>query len=219
MTRRYSIWLHGASALLLALMLGGCPSGKRVVVEGYSDNALVNKRIMVVAPEAADVKISNPAAFAFARGVVADASQEKLANELRTQLTPAIAARLDSNTVLYYKDQAVSGLVPMNATTDFTGAQPKSWETIRRAGREGNVDFLIVLNGMTIANSAASNGGRGTESVETTFSLLDTKAGTVVTSGRVSIPSDEANPATTYARLAEKLTSQMPFYVGTGVKQ
>jgi len=207
------VLLRIAAVLFVAVLLGGCPSSSsRTTIEGYSDQMLSRKRIMVLAPEGADVTLGDAAAYAASRGVVAEGAREQLAIDFRTRLTPAIASRLDSNTVLYYQDQSVSGLVPLNATSDFNGAEPNSWDEVKRARREGNIDFLIVLNRMSINNSGGGDGS-GTESIETSYSLLDLQGGKVVTSGRLSVPVGPANAVASYDRFARELTAKLPFLV------
>lgn len=213
MANKYSVLLRSAAVLVLAAMLGGCPSSsQRTTIDGYSHDMLVRKRIMVLAPEAADVTLSNAGAFATSRGTVAEGAQEQIRVDMRTRMLPAIAAQLDSNTVLLYSEQSVSGLVPLNATADFNGAEPKAWETIKRAGREGNIDYLIVLNGLRFTNSA-SGSGVGTESVKANYSLLDVKGARVMTSGTVEVPSQPAAPAAIYDAFARELASELPFHV------
>lgn len=172
---------------------------------------------MVLTPASADVRLSNQASYAASRGVATESALEQLGNDFRTRLVPAIGKRLDSNTVLHYGDQAVAGIVPLNATTDFNGSEPKSWETLKRAAREGNIDFLIVLNGMSINTSAASDGS-ASESMEGSYSLLDVQDGKMMTSGKVSVSTGPANTATIYDQLAGKLASELPFHTtpGTG---
>ncbi len=213
MPDKYSVILRSAMVLLLAAMLGGCPSSSsRVTVEGYRADMLVRKRIMVVTPDAADVTLSDPAAFASARGTVGEGAREQVAVDFRTRIMPAIASRLDSNTALLYNEQAVSGVVAINPTADFDGAKPKSWDAIKRASREGNIDFFIVLNGISFTTTSAGTAS-GTEAMVASYSLLDPKAGTVMTSGQVSVPAQAANPAALYDKFAEELVNRLPFHV------
>jgi len=200
---------------MLASAIGGCSSSSRTAVEGYDEAMLSRKRIMVLTPEPASVVLSDTVAYAASRGVVPASAREQVGIDFRTRLVPAIGRWLDSNTVLHYRDQPVSGIVPIDATADFSGAQPKSWETIRRAGREGNVDFMIVLNGTRLTSSADSPGS-GTEAIETNYSLIDAQAGKVMTSGNVSIPAGPASAAVSYEELAKALTAKLPFHVTTG---
>lgn len=205
-----STWMRCALVLLTAIVFAGCPSARRITVEGYDDARLSGKRVMVILPEAADVTLTDPAAYAYARGIAADGAREQLSSDLRTRFVEAIDKRLDSNTVLAYRDQPVGAMVPLDATKDFTAAGPKGWDVVKRAGREGNIDYLIVLNGMTIRN--ASSTGRGSESISTNYLLLDAQEAKVMTSGTVSIDVKEMQgPTDSYLALARELGAKLPF--------
>jgi len=206
-----STWMRCALLLLTAIVFAGCPSARRITVEGYDDAKLSGKRVMVILPEAADVTLTDPAAYAYARGIAADAAREQLSTDLRTRFVDAIDARLDSNTVLGYKDQPVGAMVPLDATKDFTATGPKAWDVVKRAGREGNIDYLIVLNGMTIRNTSSST-GRGGESISTSYLLLDAQDAKTMTSGTVSINVGEMQgPNDSYLALARELGAKLPF--------
>jgi hypothetical protein len=215
MRNNYLIWLQCIAVVAIAAVFAGCPSSKRIVVEGYNDAALNRKRVMLVVPAGADVKMDNAAAFGAARGSNATGAQDQVGSELRTKLTYELAQRLDSNTVLNYADQAIAGSYPLNATTDLNGGQPKSWDAFKRAAHEGNIDFFIVVNNISFSDAASANGGRGKEGVDADYALLDPQQGKVVTSGHISLDQEElALPGDTYARLASALAAKMPFFVG-----
>jgi|GEM_PF-1798231 len=214
MRNNFRTWLQCAALVVVAVALGGCPSSKRIVVEGYDDAALVRKRIMLLLPDSKDVKLTDAAAYGYARGTTAEGGRDQMNAELRTKLTYEISQHLDSNTVLNYADQSLSGSIMLNSTADFTGAQPKSWDAYKRAGREGNIDFFVVLNNVTFSNTASSTGGRGKEGIEADYSLLDLQQQKVVTSGHISLGQEElTTPADTYRRLAEALVGKLPFAV------
>lgn len=214
MAHLHSVLARGAALLLMVSAMAGCSSSSRTTVDGYDDSMLSRKRIMVLTPAAANVRLSNQASYAASRGVATESALEQLGNDFRTRLVPAIGKRLDSNTVLHYGDQAVAGIVPLNATTDFNGVEPKSWENLKRAAREGNIDFLIVLNGMSINTSAATDGS-ASESIEGSYSLLDVQESKMMTSGKVSISASAANAAISYDQFAGKLTAELPFHAAT----
>ena len=54
------IWLQCIAVVAVAAMFAGCPSSKRIVVEGYDDAMLSRKRIMLLVPSGADVKLVQP---------------------------------------------------------------------------------------------------------------------------------------------------------------
>src|SRR5437867_1058706 len=135
-----------ATLLFITLLLAGCGSSRRAMVSGYSDEMLNRKRILLLLPEDNDLLLNNSAAYASSRGVATESARETFAGEIRASLAPSINSRLDSNTVLNYRDLPASGIVPLNATGDFPGGAPKSWEQVTRAAHEGNIDYLLVLN-------------------------------------------------------------------------
>jgi hypothetical protein len=200
---------------LAALMFAGCPSAKRIVLEGYTDDMLNNKRVLVVLPEAADVALSNPVAYASARGTTAGAVSDQLASDLETMIIASLGSYLDSNTVLGYKSQPVSGIVPLNAKSDFTPTDPVNWDAIKRAGREGNIDYLVVLNGMSITNTPST--GRGEEAIKSHFMLIDAQRGKTMTTGNISVDVKEMSaPGDSYQALAHELSMRLPFTAGAG---
>ena len=122
--------------------------------------------------------------------------------------------------MLNYADQAIAGSIPLNVTSDLAGGQPKSWDAFKRAGHEGNIDFFIAVNNISLSDAPSSNGGRGKEGVDADYTLLDLQRGKVVTSGHLSLDQEElGTPGDTYARLASALVAKMPFYVGDNSKK
>jgi hypothetical protein len=202
--------------LLLALVAAGCGSSKRITVDGYDDSKLNHKRVLLLYPSIEDVTMSNAAVYAASRGGATESARELLATELRTMVATELGARMDSNTVLNYLDQPVSGIVPLDPSVDFrVDGQPSEWDKLRRVGREGNVDFLIVLRDLDFNNATPSGGPRGTETVEVEYSLLDLQAGKTLANGTFSFSVDDPRtPEMTYQRLARELTKRMPFVVG-----
>jgi hypothetical protein len=179
---------------------------------------LNGKRVLVLVPDAADVSLTNPAAYAYARGGVADAAGEQLNNDLNTRIASSLGSYLDSNTVLSYKNQPVGGIIPLSAKTDFTQTDAVDWDKVKRAGREGNVDYLVVLRSMQIDNTASTSGGRGGEAIKAHYILIDAQRGKTMTNGDVSVNVKEMNgPADSYQQLARELSSRLPFTVGAGM--
>jgi hypothetical protein len=210
-------WLACGLVAATALMLAGCPSAKRVVLEGYTDEMLNGKRVLVLVPDAADVTLADPGAYAYARGASSESARDQLANDLQSRVVSSLAALLDSNNVLGYKDQPVGGIVTLNAKSDFNNAGPVSWDVVKRAGREGNMDFLVVLNGMSIRNTASTSGGRGGESITAHYLLLDAQRGKTMSQGEVSVDVKELqSPGDAYQRLAQELGARFPFVTGMG---
>ncbi|MBC8145678.1 MAG: hypothetical protein H7X80_08830 [bacterium] len=205
--------------LLSAVLIAGCPSSRRIVLEGYNDAALNGKRVFVLLPTAGELRIESAPLFASSRGVDATSAGETMENELRTDLVAAIQERFDSNTVLNYAEQAVSGIVPLSARNDFNSLNasnqinPIDWPKIKSAGKEGNIDYLLVVRDVTVKNTAGSD-PRGDENVRATYSLLDIASGKVMTSGEVEARVDAPRtPNMTHARLAAKLAEKLPFVV------
>lgn len=174
---------------------------------------LNNKRIAVVIPDASELSLANPEILAASRGVAAAGVQEAFHGEFRTQLSDALGQRLDSNTVLGYSEQSIAGSVPIAAERDMSAGAPASWEKFRRAGREGNLDYMLVLNRVTVSNTASSTGGRGDERLQTSYSLLDLSRSKVMTSGTIDFEvNDPRSPGHTWDRLATELVRKLPFH-------
>lgn len=213
MTKSLSFLLKGFLLFSVAIMTTGCPSSSRITVEGYTDAMLSGKRIAVVLPGASELTLSNPEILAASRGVDASGVREAFQGEFRTQLVDALGQRLDSNTVMEYSEQAISGSVPISSQTDITANAPASWEKFRRAGREGNLDYMLLLNGVTVSNTVSSSGGRGDERLQGSFVLLDLSRQAVVTSGTVDFNvKDPRSPGHTWDRLATELSQKLPFH-------
>ena len=200
-------------ALLFSTVFIGCPSAKRLTIEGYDDAVLNAKRVFVLLPASADIRLTNAELYATSRGIDATSAGETIEGELRTVLVGAIQSRLDSNTVLNYFEQPVSGIVPLNATTDFNGAAPVTWSTVKRAGVEGNIDYLLVLRDVVVTSTPSSD-PRGNEAVSASYSLLDIAAERVMTSGTIAVSiSAPRTTASTHEGLAAELTAKLPFTV------
>lgn len=197
---------------VIAVLVSACGSSRRIVIEGYNDAALNGKRLFLLLPKASEVRFTNAALFAESRGVATPAAGETIENELRTDLTAAIQEQFDSNDVFNYADQVVAGMVPLG-DAEFTGATPKSWTSLTRAGREGNIDFLLVIRELSVANTSSSD-PRGNEVVNLKYSLLDIANEKVMTSGDLSVDIDAPRtPAMTHVRIASALSSKLPFVV------
>ena len=207
--------LYTALAVMAAAcVLAGCPSSRQATVQGYTSEMLNRKRVFLLIPRTESLVVVNADAYAASRGAVAASAREMFASELRSMLTHALGQMLDSNTVLNYAEHAVSGVVTLDANTDFSASAPRDWELVKRAGREGNADFLIVLNSLSVDNRAPSGAGRGDETVRASYLLLDTERQRVMSTGNVSFSlSDPRTPAMTYERLASELSQRLPFHV------
>ena len=213
MQKTFQLRFMAGALTLIALLIAGCSSATRTTVEGYTDQQLSGKRVVLLLPDAADVRIPDSSSYAFARGTVAESAREQLAIDFRTRLIPALDLRLDSNTVLNYAEQPVSGNVALNARTDFPNGAPKAWDVLKRAGREGNIDFMIVLNNMQVRTIRSTNGS-GSETIEADYILLDLQDAKAMTSGHVTANIDgAADPGATYRLLAQQLAAKFPFHV------
>jgi hypothetical protein len=210
---KFSHILRYAAVLAVAVFIAGCPSSSRITVDGYDDAMLNNKNIYVLLPDTSTAVLANPTAYGASRGVATDGARDMLVGELRTRLIESLDARLDSNTTLNYSSQAVGGVVPLNYTM-FNNGVPKTWDKLKQAGREGGFDYLLVLPGFKISTQPVST-GRGSETVETGYALLDVLNEKVMTSGTVKVEVDApAMPADVYRKLAEALSRKLPFWVG-----
>lgn len=197
------------------LTLAGCSGARRTTIEGYSDDMLNGKRVMVVLPDAADVVLGDPNAYAAGRGAAAESAREQLRNDMRLYFVPEIDRRTDSNTVLVYNDQPVGAMVPLNAVRDFPNGTPSSWDNVAKAGREGNLDYLIVLNNLDI-KTVLEGTTRASEAANATFVLLDIERSKVMAKGRVSVSMDPmGGPGGIYTLMAEKIIEQLPFIVSS----
>lgn len=213
MQKIVQIRLAAGALMLVALLIAGCSSSQRTTVEGYTDQQLSGKRVVLLLPGAADVRLPDSSSYALSRGTVAESAREQLAIDFRTRFIPALDLRLDSNTVTNYAEQSVSGNVALNAQTDFTANGPKSWDVLKRAGREGNIDYMIVLNNMQVRTSRTSNGG-GSEVIEADYMLLDLQDAKSMASGHVSANiNGAADPGAAYRLLAQELSAKLPFHV------
>lgn len=213
MKKSFDLLLFAVMIAGAAVMATGCGSSSRMTIEGYSDDMLSNRRVAVLFPGPTDITFTNLDALAASRGVDPAGAREDFHGELRTQLVDLLDATLDSNTVLDYTGMPVFGSIPLSAESDFSTATP-NWEKLRRAGREGNLDYMVVVNHMNVSNTPSSSGGRGDESVKASYSLLDLTRSKVMTGGTIDFTvSDPRTPSTTWERLVEKLTPKLPFMV------
>ncbi|MEO5930202.1 MAG: hypothetical protein ABIR47_09740 [Candidatus Kapaibacterium sp.] len=218
---RYSLQSLFASVAIvsLALALGGCPSHKRITLEGYNEGMLAGKRVAVIVPASADLVLADPAAYASSRGIDGGEAAAHLATEFPVNMTHTLGEQFDSNTVVSYKDQPVAGIVNLNATSSFAGGMPKSWDDVKRAGREGLMDYMIVLNNVTMRNSTSS-AARGKEGVDADYILIDSQRGKVMTSGHISLSQEDVQtPMSTYQRLANQLAEKLPFSISVAAKK
>jgi hypothetical protein len=176
---------------------------------------LNNKNIFVLLPDTSIAVIANPTAYAASRGVATDGARDMLSGELRTRLIESLDARLDSNTTLNYASQAVGGVVPLNFSM-FNNGVPKTWDKLKQAGREGGFDYLLVLHGFKISTKPVTT-GRGSETVEASFTLLDVMKENVMANSTVKVETEApAMPADVYRKVAEELSRKLPFFVGSG---
>ncbi len=208
-----------ALVTLMAALLAGCGGPSRVVIEGYPEAELNRKKIVLLLPEMNDLVMNNSSVYAASRGVTTEGAREALRDELRTSLSAALGVRLDSNTVTAYRDETVSGIVTLDATDDLNAGTPKSWDKFNDAARQGNIDFFLVITRFSVANTppATTGAGRGDETVNATFSLLDPVKRRVMTTGAIEFTAkDPRVPADTYTRLADELTRKLPFHVKAG---
>ncbi len=201
------------SFLVMMLLFVGCGSSGRTSVSGYSDGMLNQKRVMILLPEPNAAHLDNPAAWAASRGLSEASAREAFADELKLQLATAIDLKLDSNTVMVYQTSPIGMRLPLNASTDINGSAPVAWDKFKTAGREGNIDYLIVLPSIAVMNSPKSQ-SRGTEGMSARFVLLDLQRGTSMSSGEVSVSEDElVAPAESWGRFARALAAKLPFHV------
>jgi hypothetical protein len=214
MKKSLSLLLFASVLTSVALLAAGCGSSSRTTIEGYSDDMLSNRRVAVLFPAASEITFSNVDALAASRGVDPAGAPEAFHGELRTQLVDKLDVALDSNTVLDYGSLPVAGSIPLSAESDFAIGSAPNWEKLRRSGREGNLDYLVVVNRMTVSNTPSSSGGRGDESVKASYTLVDLSRSKVMTGGTVDFTvSDPRTPSHTWQRLVEKLTPKLPFVI------
>ncbi len=205
--------LTACALLIVVAALAGCGGGGRTTVQGYTDDMLNRKRVMVLAPNVADITLSNVDGYAFTRGIAAEGAREQLATDIRISLVQGLGAKMDSNTVQYYTDQPIAGMVPLNATSDFPSKSPLSWSSVERIGKEGNVDYLLVLQQMTVSTTPSTT-NRGAETITTDFILLDPNRRTIMATGRANATVDPlSSPGACFQQLAGALASRLPFVV------
>lgn len=211
MTQRTSTLSFILMAMTAAFALSGCGSG-RMAIDGYSVSALDGKRLFVVVPQSVDVTLTDQEAYAYVRGATGESARDQVAADLRTYLVQSLAGRLDSNTVLSYNDAPANGVQPLDAARDFSASAPHSWDGVVRGAHEANADYLLVLNGITIRTQRTS--GRGAESIQCGYQLLDPAQQRVMTTGQVEVDAgDVAGPGDVYLKLVGTLAGKLPFNV------
>lgn len=208
-------------AINLFLMLGtallvGCGSGK-ISVAGYDNAALNDKRVFLLLPAEGQIVLANADVFAQSRGIGLAGAPGRVATEFRTDLAPALDGRLDSNTVLEYRQQTVGAVVPLDPAVDLPqGATSGSWDwdKLRDAARQGNIDYLLVMHSVRVENKVPKEDAtRGEETVVATFSLLDPEQKKKMTTNEVRVTvKDPRKPADTYTQLAAAMAKKLPFH-------
>lgn len=197
---------------MAAAIFAGCGGGGRVTtVEGYGERQLNGKRIALLVPNANDLVMNNSAAYAHSRGVATEGAREMLSTELRTGLVTTLSTVLDSNAVVSYRDQVVAGTIPLDAVENFTQGTPKTWDKLEDAAKQANLDFVLLIAPFSISNTASTT-GRGDETVDAGYSLIDPIKRRVMTTGTVQFTvSDPRSVANTYERFAQELAKKLPF--------
>ena len=199
-----------------ATFIAGCGSG-RVTIKGYDATALNDKRVFLILPAQGGIELANPADFANSRGIAEMGAAGRVEAEFRTNLAPALDALLDSNTVLEYGSQTVGAVVPMDPAADMPATPGGTWDwnKVHNAAKQGNIDYMVVLNTVRVENDAPKDGAaRGKESVSLSFSLVDPVKDTVMTQNMVHVElKDPRKPIDTYKRLAEEMAKKLPFFV------
>lgn len=202
-----------ALLVLTATIVGACSSPKSLTVAGYTAADLDGTRLVVLLPTSSEITMSNAEQFGSSRGVAGASAAETFDTELRTMLLGMIQNRLDSNSVLDYTVMPASGMHPLSASRDFTASGPVSWDNVKRAGQEAAIDYLLVIRDVRVGNTSGSD-PRGDESVSASYSLLDVRKQSVMTSGSIAVNvAAPRTPITTHERLATELASKLPFTV------
>ncbi|MCE2502664.1 MAG: hypothetical protein J4G05_01195 [Chlorobi bacterium] len=203
------------SLILGSLFLSGCGSS-RITLEGYDDALLNGKRVFLLTPSEGDYIFTSIDGFTYSRGIASITAQTRIDNEFQSRLRDRLNVTFDSNLVVNYRTQPVGVIHPLNAVTDFF-AHPSSWDwtKLEAAGKEGVIDYLIVLRSVTMKNyKPKGDGAMGKEEVDADFVLIDLTRRSVMTQNNVAISVDDPRRiADTYIKLSEKLASKMPFHV------
>ncbi len=198
-------------ALPLAL-IAGCGGSRGIVVDGYGPELLNGKRVVMILPQPADIKLTDPAAFAAARGVAPVSAVDMVENEIRTTLNPFVDQALDSNEVSLYVELPAGQMVPLSATADMSESAPRSWEKFARGARQGGIDYMIVVTSMTI--DSKMNEQRGEEGATVTYSLLDPIRSRVMTTGTFTLDRVPLMaPPEAYRRISDALVNRLPFHI------
>ncbi len=196
-----------------ATIFGGCGSS-RSKVEGYDDAQLSGKRVFVLLPDEGDYMVTSPSSFAWSRGIGEAGVPGRISSEFRTMFASALDARYDSNTVHNYATQSVGSTNPLHSGTDFQGAAESwDWSKLDVVRKNAAIDFMIVVNEVTINNSSPENGGdRGEERVSARARLIDMAKRKVLVEEQVAVSVDDPRqPRDTYVLLARELARKLPF--------
>lgn len=205
-----------ALALPIVVGLSGCGGGGRGGVLNGSN--LNGKRLFILMPKQTGFKLQNPDTYAYSRGISQESAAARIFSEMKSQFPDELGQRYDSNTVLNYDEHAIGGTIPLDAVNDFNGASSSwDWEAINRAGKEGAVDFLLVLHTVDVSNQMPREEfGRGRETVSVGFHLIDPINKVNVSSATVSVSVDDPRiPSDTYVLLARQVASRLPFLNST----
>jgi hypothetical protein len=204
--------------LALPIVVGsnGCGGGGTGGV--LNGTPLNGKRLFILLPKQDGFTLQNPDAYAYSRGISEMNASTRLFSEMRSMFADELGQRYDSNTVLNYNEQAISGTVPLDAVNDFNGASDTwNWDNLNRAGKEGAVDFLLVMHSVVVSNQKPSGEiGMGRESISASFHLIDPINKVNVRSATVSISVDDPRiPSDSYVFLARQVASRLPFLNST----
>lgn len=202
-----------ASAVIASvMMLSGCGGGRGITVDGYGPELLNGKRVVMILPQPSDIRLTDPVAFANARGVAPVSAVDMLENEIRTNLNPFVDQALDSNEVSLYVEIPAGQMVPLSATADMSGSTPRSWEQFARGARQGGIDYMIVITAMTI--DSKPNDLRGEEGATVSYSLLDPIRSRVMAQGTFTVDrAPMTAPPESYRRIADALVDRLPFHI------
>jgi hypothetical protein len=211
-TQRTAFVMLTLIVAISSIGFNGCGGGTKGGV--LNGTRLNGKRLFILLPKQEGFKLQNPDAYAYSRGIAEESAQARIHSEMKSQFPDELGQRYDSNTVLNYDEHAIGGSVPLNAVSDFTGASSSwKWDEINRAGKEGAVDYLLVLHTVEVSNQKPRNEfGRGRETISASFHLIDPLNKVNVSSTTVSISIDDPRiPSDSYVLLARQVASKLPF--------